>query len=746
MPATASTNNGGTRAEQNEAALQYTPTASSFSSEHLPGAPIIPDCVHWSADCKLACVTDESVMISTFLNKELSRYLLHPPFLTRYFLSLPQKDNAMLLPPPLEGTEDATDTPGTMTYRILNEQTRKQSSNPREISLAKGDAAMTFMSAVWGPRGSAPNSSCAIVTLTSNGHIGLHYASALDLNWKEMAVFSNALKEFVSASDWSHLQSPAGAFNADLQFAVPLPPFPHQQRSKLSDETKRRRLTESATFVQTSDLLSVTSVAWSVACATDTETHSLLAFCGRRITTVWRYVHGGAVIRPLEHVAAAHTGPYGWPTCSAWMHMETSALAVGTSMGNVVLLALKATELSIERVIRTPHLQPVYSVQYTLHDIAVAAGNHIAVWQTADGATEAARTWVAHESNVTALELNHFDDTLFSASTDGCVKCWNKASGALIPLDYLPKHNYPIFGLSLSPNSVQLACGYVCPPAAKPSRITQADTTYARLSSGLECFAAPNARSAQLLAASVESQSSLDSLGDILSYCHAENAAFLTKQSEMRVLHVTAPTVHSAPLFSDFCSILEAKYTELNSQTQWSLPLFLQVAYQVWTNMPVSDDGGARTRLRQLIMCYWCETTLESNADPTSLLLMADFLWLIGSTKCPMTTLSSNLVKTVYKKHGTNADMERFKSGQGTLPVRETCGMCTAEVPITKTVMEPVCGNGHALERCFVTLRIIDSATVVWKCMVCEAFAHFNDEDVEMVCRLCGSFCQKIEY
>ncbi|KAF0706297.1 hypothetical protein AaE_014187 [Aphanomyces astaci] len=93
-------------------------------------------------------------MISTYLNKDLSRFLLHPPFLTRYFLPLPAKDTNVPEPPTLDGVhEDGLDAHGTTTYRILNEQARKQSSNPREISLTKGEASMTFTAAVWGPRG-----------------------------------------------------------------------------------------------------------------------------------------------------------------------------------------------------------------------------------------------------------------------------------------------------------------------------------------------------------------------------------------------------------------------------------------------------------------------------------------------------------------------------------------------------------------------------------------------------------------
>ncbi|CAK4429993.1 unnamed protein product [Aphanomyces euteiches] len=730
------------KSEANESRLQFTPSASSFSSEHLPGAPILPDCVRWSADCKLACVTDESVMISTFLNKDLSRYLLHPPFLTRYFLPLPTKDKDFLIPPPPENVDSAS---GSMTYRILHEMTRSNSSNPREISLAKGDAGMTFAAAVWGPRGSAPRSSCAILTLTSNSHIVLYHPSVLDFNWKEVAVLSKSLKKYVSGNDWSHLEASQDPF-----FATP----PSLKKQKTQDD--QACSPQSVTFVNQSDLISVTSVAWSSASYdVDTSTtSSLLAFCGRTITTVWRYHHDNHRMEE-DPIAMAHTGPHGWPTCSTWMHMETSDLALGTSSGNVLLLSLQGSELSIQRVLTTPHFQPVYSLQYTLHDISVASGTHISIWNTSsEELDKEPRFWQAHNSNITCLELNHMDDTIFSSSTDGCVKCWNK-SGVEVTMKNLPRNNYPIFGLSMSPNCIQLAVGYVCPPAAKPSRITQADTTYARLSSGLECFAAPNAQNAKSLAVSVESQSSLDSIGDILAYCHLENSAFQAKQSEMSLLHVD-PLPESKPLYAEFCAILESKYAALQSQEQWNMPLYLQVAYQVCTNVAASSNFEILSRLRQLIICYWCENTLEQILDQDnhkdtalSALLMADYLLLSASTnptKWRLTKLSERLVEHAYQKFGNSEDMARLKSNQQLPPAREQCGLCSSPVPLTDKIMEPTCKNGHALERCFMTLRVIDAAGVVWKCMVCEALANVTANTNQLVCRLCGCFCQKIEY
>ncbi|RQM20923.1 hypothetical protein B5M09_012103 [Aphanomyces astaci] len=327
----------------NEHGLQFTATSSSFSSEHLPGAPILPGCVHWSADCKLACVTDENIMISTYLNKDLS---------------------------------------------------------------------------------SAPNMSCAIATLTSSGQVGVYYPSTLDLQWKEVVSVSSLLKRHVAANSWSHVTAAIEAHNAtDLLVTVPLSRFPQQQKNKASInaafDAKRQKL--SASFVDKVELQSVTTLAWSTATYDPTTGASMsyVALCGKRLSTVWRYEHNyagtdGLFTSRLDEspVATAVTGVYGWPTCSAWMLMETDAIVVGTSSGNVLMMRLTRQEgsggrmaLEVERVLRTPQLQPVYALHYSLSRVCVAAGNTITVWPNG-GDEGAPLTWQAHSHNISCLDVD----------------------------------------------------------------------------------------------------------------------------------------------------------------------------------------------------------------------------------------------------------------------------------------------------------------------------------------------------
>ncbi|RHY54762.1 hypothetical protein DYB34_012373 [Aphanomyces astaci] len=365
-------------------------------------------------------------MISTYLNKDLSRFLLHPPFLTRYFLPLPAKDTNVPEPPTLDGVhEDGLDAHGTTTYRILNEQARKQSSNPREISLTKGEASMTFTAAVWG---SAPNMSCAIATLTSSGQVGVYYPSTLDLQWKEVVSVSSLLKRHVAANSWSHVTAAIEAHNAtDLLFTVPLPRFPKQQKNKASInpafDAKRQKL--SASFVDKVELQSVTMLAWPTATYDPTTGASMsyVALCGKRLSTVWRYEHNyagtdGLFTSRLDEspVATAVTGVYGWPTCIAWMLMETDAIVVGSSSGNVLMMRLTRQEgsggrmaLEVERVLRTPQLQPVYVLHYSLSRVCVAAGNTITVWPIGED-EGAPLTWQAHSHNISCLDVDHCDE------------------------------------------------------------------------------------------------------------------------------------------------------------------------------------------------------------------------------------------------------------------------------------------------------------------------------------------------
>jgi hypothetical protein len=139
----------------------FVPSPFSLTSDHLPGTPIIPDCVHWSMDGKVAFVTEDAIIVSTYLNKELSPYMSQPPFVTRSFALLKSSNNISSLPPPPSSSPSTkhdsmnhsitVDEPGTIMYSILHHTSDKTSAiSSREISLGKGEV---FIQAVWGPRG-----------------------------------------------------------------------------------------------------------------------------------------------------------------------------------------------------------------------------------------------------------------------------------------------------------------------------------------------------------------------------------------------------------------------------------------------------------------------------------------------------------------------------------------------------------------------------------------------------------------
>ncbi|RHZ11621.1 hypothetical protein DYB37_013624, partial [Aphanomyces astaci] len=116
-------------------------------------------------------------------------------------------------------------------------------------------------------------------------------------------------------------------------------------------DAKRQKL--SASFVDKVELQSVTTLAWPTATYDPTTGASMsyVALCGKRLSTVWRYEHNyagtdGLFTSRLDEspVATAVTGVYGWPTCSAWMLMETDAIVVGTSSGNVLMMRLTRQE------------------------------------------------------------------------------------------------------------------------------------------------------------------------------------------------------------------------------------------------------------------------------------------------------------------------------------------------------------------------------------------------------------------
>ncbi|OQR95080.1 hypothetical protein ACHHYP_00448 [Achlya hypogyna] len=718
----------------------FTASPGCAASEHLSGSPLLPDNVRWSQDGKLAIVVHDGIMISTFVNKDLCRYLLQPPFVSRTNIPLskrPATTKYPLAPPPLvESDYQRVEVAGTVTYRIMNSFEAVTSANPRELSLAKPDCDV-YLQAVWGPRGSAPNASCALLALTAANRILLYVPNALHLNWPCTAVLSDTLAVYLESIMDDYAPLPPDPF-----VPLPLPRAPKRPRHEKS-------------YAEDCDFMATMCVAWS--------DKSLLAFCGRRLTTLWQFDAASPTFIGPSPVATVDTGVHGWPTVAAWT-ADSSALVIGTSLGRVLLVTVDG---HLERVWRVPGAQPVVSVTAPTALVVAAFGRSLGVWDLDDASDAQPRTWTAHDGAVAVVASGRIDQTIYSGASDGALKAWTP-TGTAVAVSNLPTKGYPIFGLCLSPNDVLVTATYLLPPAARPCRTTQADTTYSRVSGGLEHFAAPAATTAPVLAATLEElltrqSTGVDSLFDALALCHFDQGACTAKETELRSLELDSSGV--VPLYRPVADALVKAYTELPLESVWAPPTLLQAAYQIWSTIPVRPE--APHWVVHAILCHHAEqhvrtaakATLSSEAR-TSALLMADYLWLVATlgVEAPVSFAlkphTAAAVRQLYTKYGTAADVARLDAGAGDLPVRESCGLCKSGVPLTPNVLEPTCAKGHAVERSFLSFRLLSHA-VVWKCTMCDGFADVDaaasfylpmGKPDTLHCRVCGSYCQELTY
>lgn len=363
---------------------------------------------------------------------------------------------------------DAGVPSGSLTYFLLNDTNRHQ-HNPKELSLSKNDG-NAFLNATWGPRGSGPNASCAMLALSTSSRISLHFVSSFHMSWKEVSVFSEKLFGFFQGRDF--LLKPK-ATNGSLNDAV---------KSSRAGVAKKRKRGQSgdkeaapseevssqnsmAEYARRCSLLATLTIAWSpfVRVKKSMKLTSLIAFGGRKVCTVWSYRYcefeaAGAVREGNDLLSQAplawmDTEKYGWVTTSTWqqMHYDQSTplthmeLALGTADGNVLLTTIplaeasaSAVELGIDRVIRMPHSQPVFGLclgcrstfsNSPSNDLIAAAGSTISVWNVKKKRPQLTRKWKAHEGNITSLDLDYFGTSVYSSGVDGAVNVWDKGTG-----------------------------------------------------------------------------------------------------------------------------------------------------------------------------------------------------------------------------------------------------------------------------------------------------------------------------
>lgn len=449
-------------------------------------------------------------------------------------------------------------TTGSLTYLLLHETDRHQ-YNPKEMSLSKNDG-RAFLSATWGPRGSGPNASCALLALASSSRVGLHFSSSFHMSWKEAGVVSETLFDFFEKAEFNmrqrDKQSSKEAGGATKKRRRSISGIATIPTTSTANEPEALPVSSSRTsvadYAHKCGLLATLSIAWSPFVLTqDRETTSLIAFSGRKVATVWGYPYPtfagsdqeleGAYLTPAP-MAWIDTEKYGWVSTSTWQQMRLDAskptdsltLALGTTAGNVLLASVPVCsqlmmsgfppEVAVSRTVLAPHSQPVFNVclgSRDAHDdevkrssLVVASGSTISVWNVSQERPRL-RSWRAHEGNITGLDINYFGDTIFSCGVDGAIKVWDKESGTEIPFrsGKTPSGGgrnsstlgasgdgngkYPLFGLAVSPSSAQIACVHIIPPAARPNRKSQADVSYSRVSSALEYLPSPDAKDAE---------------------------------------------------------------------------------------------------------------------------------------------------------------------------------------------------------------------------------------------------------
>lgn len=625
------------------------------SRERIPGSPLVPGGVCWSDDGRLAVVSDMSVLISTFRSHELEMFQPQGPAVSKDFVFLPESTSAEHIPvaiPQVEALGDGLPGDGA-TYFLLNEADRHQ-NNPKELSLSK-NAGKSFVQVVWGPRGSAPNASCALLALTASSRVSLHFPPSFHMSWKEAAVFSETLFSFLQSKSFQLSEARSTHVGAEET----------KSKKRKLDAAQRAARDSISEYSHQCAMMSTLSMAWSPFMVTKDKQHttSLLALSGRKVSTIWAYAYPTFVSdAPAQQllsqapVAWIDTERHGWVATSTWQQMhrhgtayptqEQLTLVLGTSEGNVLLASVpvlpaapdgQPLPTALDRVIVTPNAQPVFGLclgnRWTYsnsrtNDLLVASGSTISVWDAKKKKELKPRAkWKAHDGNVTGLATNYFGDVVFSAAVDGVIKMWEKHSGKeLFSSDARPESSAenaeasaessdgsknPIFGLAVSPSSAQLASVFIIPPASRPNRKSQADVSYSRVSCSLEYIPAPWVKDSQqfvdVVCRMLDESQSVDNFIDVVWFCYNDNAAVLSLQgstefaipsllSKINGESSNAPSTNvlsRQPVYLNLCDELEKRYGESKSSDAAAVPLFLQAALLLRSAITPADHQVA---------------------------------------------------------------------------------------------------------------------------------------------------------
>lgn len=70
------------------------PWSASSARERIAGSPLVPGGVQWSADGRVAVVSDANVLIATFQSRELELFVRQGPVVSKSFVFLPESLSA----------------------------------------------------------------------------------------------------------------------------------------------------------------------------------------------------------------------------------------------------------------------------------------------------------------------------------------------------------------------------------------------------------------------------------------------------------------------------------------------------------------------------------------------------------------------------------------------------------------------------------------------------------------------------
>nr|CCA14204.1 conserved hypothetical protein [Albugo laibachii Nc14] len=798
--------------------------------ERIPASPLLPNCIHWSQDGRVAVVTDAHIMITTFRNREMEFYMQNPPILSKSFIFFPQDIQHERLPVEMTAHKQESFGSGCTSYWLLR---KVRSQNPKEMSLSKNES-NAFIGMEWGPRDSGPNAFCAIVALSAGSRISLHFASSYQMNWTQAEVLSDHLYTFLEEYHFDVSNFTRGHKVANKVL---------DNDSVTSGRTKRARSARTDVspvneLMNKCALLATLTIAWSgpiYRVHTKQEATSYIVFAGKKLVTLWEYSfqeedrgerNSGSRYLSTLPVGWLLSEKFGWVTASTWQQFHTRQqssmvermmLALGTSEGMILLVNFSLTKTSsmdqlvVDRIISTPGSQPVGCLHLGSrassnssgeNNLVATAGPEMSVWNTKD---ESMTTWTAHDANITGLGLSYFGDVIMSASIDGCVKAWVRAETTYICKQILVENTpYPLYGLAVSPLSVQLALLHVMPPAARPNRKSQADMSYSRVACAVEIMRSPLANSASSLIDMIyrilEHSQDVASFTDVLWLCHQDNTPPTPNENSLELslpalLHNVKGVDLSnftnkrstKPLYLSICEKLETQYFSIaqdhvTEETQMAPILLLQASYLLRASIEATKEDfdvqkEGRQKLLRSLYSFWAVQNLNalhkklkspslSETEVTSALLMADFL----SIQSSLRQESLDLVTSTYEGFGSHADISRWKSMSRsadaenesslsmqvgvTLPVRERCIICQKD--IIHREYDFTCESEHTQQRCFLSFRAIRSVNL-WKCLGCGACADkvqsmqpetpfylLNTEGIR--CRLCGSHCILFRY